>query len=57
MISNQPYDPMSLMRFQLSLLALGAELEVPAPIGAREASTVALFEAGQLKDRVEHPRR
>jgi hypothetical protein len=57
MISNQPYDPMSLMRFQLSLLALGAELEVPAPIGAREASTVALFEAGQLKDRVEHPPR
>jgi hypothetical protein len=57
MIPNQAYDPMSLMRFQLSLLALGAELELPAPIGTREASTMALFEAEQLKERIEHPRR
>jgi hypothetical protein len=56
MISNQPYDPMSLMRFQLSLLALGAELDVPSPIGTKEASTVALFEAGQLKERIEQHR-
>ncbi len=57
MIPNQAYDPMSLMRFQLSLLALGAELELPAPIGTREASTMALFEAEQLKERIEHRRR
>ena len=57
MIANQPYDPMSLMRFQLSLLSLGAELDLPAPIGAKEVSTIALFEAEQLKDRIEqrHP--
>lgn len=56
MISNQSYDPMSLMRFQLSLLALGAELDVPSPIGTKEATTVALFEAEQLKERLEHRR-
>ena len=53
MLSNQPYDPMSLMRFQLSLLALAVELDVPAPIGTKEASTVALFEAERLKERIE----
>ncbi len=56
MNANQPYDPMSLMRFQLSLLSLGAELDLPAPIGAKEVSTVALFEAEQLKNRIEHRR-
>jgi hypothetical protein len=56
MIANQPYDPMSLIRFQLSLLSLGAELDVPAPIGAKEVSKVALFEAEQLKERIELPR-
>jgi hypothetical protein len=53
MLANQPYDPMSIMRFSLSLLSLGAELDVPAPIGAKEASTGALFEAEQLKDQME----
>jgi hypothetical protein len=53
MTTNQPYDPMSHLRFNLSLLSLGAELDVPAPIGAKEVATVALFEAEQLKDRME----
>ena len=39
MIANQPYDPISLLRFNLSLLSLGAELDVPAPIGAKEVTT------------------
>ena len=52
MISNPPYDPMSLLRFNLSLLSLGAELDVPAPIGAKEVTTGALFEAEQLQDRM-----
>jgi hypothetical protein len=53
MIANQPYDPMSLMRFQLSLLSLGAELDQSAPIAAKEVSTGALFEAEQLKNRID----
>ena len=53
MISNPPYDPMSLLRFNLSLLSLGAELDVPAPIGAKEVSTGALFEAEQLIEQME----
>ena len=57
MIANQPYDPMSLMRFSLSLLSLGAELDVPAPIGAKEVSTGALFEAEQLRDQLERSTR
>jgi hypothetical protein len=57
MIANQPYDPMSLMRFSLSLLSLGAELDLPAPIGAKEAATGALFEAEQLRDQLERSAR
>ena len=53
MTANQPYDPMSIMRFQLSLLSLGAELDQSAPIGAKEVSTGALFEAEQLKNRID----
>jgi hypothetical protein len=49
MIANQPYDPMSLLRFNLSLLSLGAELDLPAPIGSKEISTDALFEAEKLQ--------
>jgi hypothetical protein len=52
MIANQPYDPISLLRFNLSLLSLGAELDVPAPIGAKEVSTGALFEAEQLQEQM-----
>ena len=52
MIANQPYDPISLLRFNLSLLSLGVELDVPAPIGAREVTTGALFEAEQLQDQM-----
>jgi hypothetical protein len=53
MIANQPYDPMSLMRFQLSLLSLGAELDQAAPIHTTEISTGALFEAEQLKNQID----
>jgi hypothetical protein len=49
MMANQPHDPMSHLRFSLSLLSLGAALEAPAPIGEREASTGALYEAEQLQ--------
>jgi hypothetical protein len=52
MIANQLYDPVSLLRFNLSLLSLGAELDLPAPVGAKEVSTGALFEAEQLKDQM-----
>jgi hypothetical protein len=52
MIANPLYDPISLLRFNLSLLSLVAELDLPAPIGAKEASTGALFEAEQLKDQI-----
>ena len=52
MIANQPYDPISLLRFNLSLLSLGAALDVPAPLGAKEVSMGALFEAEQLQDRM-----
>lgn len=44
---------MSLLRFNLSLLNLGAELDLPAPIGAKEASTGAVLEAEQLIEQME----
>ena len=53
MIANQPYDPMAHMRFSLSLLSLGVALDVPAPIGAKETSTGALFEVEQLNDQLD----
>jgi hypothetical protein len=53
MTANQPYDPMSQLRFSLSLLSLGAELDLHAPIGAKEISTGALFEVEQLNDQLE----
>ena len=52
MIANQPYDPISLLRFNLSLLSLGVELDLPAPIGTKEVSTGALIEAEQLQDQM-----
>ena len=53
MMTHHPYDPITLLRFNLSLLSLGAELDLPAPIGAKEIATGALFEAEQLKDQME----
>jgi hypothetical protein len=53
MTTHHPYDPMSLLRFNLSLLSLGAELDLPAPIGAKEVATGALYEAEQLKEQME----
>jgi hypothetical protein len=53
MTTNQPYDPMSHLRFNLSLLSLGAELDLPAPTGLKEVAAGALVEAEQLKDQME----
>jgi len=55
MLVNQPYDPMSLMRFQVSILSLGAALEQSAPIGSHEISSDALAEAERLKNLIESP--
>ena len=52
MLANQPYDPMSLLRFNLSLLSLGTALDLPAPLGAKEVSMGALFEAEQLQEQM-----
>lgn len=51
MTANPPYDPLSLMRFQLSVLSLEAALDRSAP--AKQAATGALVEAEKLKDLVE----
>lgn len=53
MTPTQPYDSMSLMRFQMSLLSLGAALDRQSPAGPSEAPSGALSEAEQLKDMVE----
>jgi hypothetical protein len=53
MTTNQPYDSMSLMRYQMSVLSLAAALDQQAPIGPKEESQSALFEAEQLKDLVD----
>jgi hypothetical protein len=56
MTANQPYDSMSLIRYQMSVLSLGAALDQQASIGKSEESEEslsALFEAEQLKDLVD----
>ena len=53
MTGNQPYDPMTLMRFHLSMLSLAANLEVAAPIGPNEIATEALEEAVRLKTQID----
>ena len=50
MTANRPYDPMSLISFQVSMLSLAANLDLPAPIGSKESSEVALVEAERLKE-------
>ena len=49
MPANQSYDQISLMQFQVSMLSLAAALDLPAPIGMKEVSKVALVEAERLK--------
>ena len=49
MRADLPYDALSLMQFQVSLLSLAAALDLPAPIGTKEVSKVALVEAERLK--------
>jgi hypothetical protein len=53
MTGNQPYDQMTLMRFQLSMLSLAATLDIAAPVGSNEESTEALVEAVRLRARVD----
>ena len=53
MPANPLYDMTSLIRFQMSLLSLGAAVDQPSPFGVKEASTDALAAAGQLKDLAE----
>jgi hypothetical protein len=50
MVPDQSPDPISLMQFQVSLLSLAAALDLPAPIGTKEESKVALVEAERLKE-------
>jgi len=49
MHANLPYDPVSLMQFQVSMLSLAAALELPAPIGTKDLSNIALAEAERLR--------
>ena len=53
MLANELYHPLSLMRFELSLLSLGAALDQSAPIGCGEMSAGALVEAERLKSLIE----
>jgi hypothetical protein len=56
MTATPPYDPMSLMCYQTSILSLGAALDAQSPLGSKEISQGALFEAEQLKDLVDRRR-
>ena len=53
MLANQPYDPASLMRFQASLLSLGAALAHSAKGGSHEVSTEALVEVERMTKVIE----
>jgi len=53
MLANQPYYPISIMRFELSLLSLGAALDQSGPQGDAEISARALIEAEQLTNLIE----
>ena len=53
MHSNQPYNAVSLMDFQMSVLRLGAALEQATPVGSQEVAIGALVEAERLKDLIE----
>jgi hypothetical protein len=53
MTATHPYDSMSLMGYQMSILSLAAALDQEAQQGPKEESLDALFEAGQLKDLVD----
>jgi len=53
MLANQPYHPSAIMRFELSLLRLGAALEPSAPHGCGETPASAMDEAEQLESLIE----
>jgi hypothetical protein len=53
MLANQPYHPITIMRFELSLLSLGAALERSASKGCGETSAGALVEAERIKSLIE----
>jgi len=57
MISHHhPYDPMSIVQFQTSVLSLAAALDRDAPVGSEQVSGEALVEAQQLRDFLERSR-
>jgi hypothetical protein len=50
MTPNRPYDEMSILGFQVSMLSLAAALDAPTTlVGEQEMSAVALAEAERLK--------
>ena len=53
MLANQPYHPSAIMRFELSLLRLGAALEPSSANGCGKTSVGALDEAEQLESLIE----
>ena len=52
MTPNHPYDSMSLLSFQVSMLSLATALDDLGAEASKELATVALGEAEQLKDRM-----
>ena len=53
MFPNPLYTSTSLMRFQMSILCLGAALEKAAPVGSKEIAVDALTEAERLRALIE----
>jgi hypothetical protein len=53
MLANQPYQPSAIMRFELSLLRLGAALEPSSANGCGETSVGSLDQAEQLESLIE----
>ena len=53
MFPSQQYNSTSLMRFQMSILCLGAALDQAAPVGSKEIAVGALVEAERLRSLIE----
>lgn len=53
MLANQPYQPISIIRFEQSLLNLGAALDQAAQKSSLETSKVAVLEVQRLTNRLE----
>ena len=53
MFSTTPYNPTSLMRFQVSMLNLCVALERSVPIGSKDVAAGTSVEAAQLENLIE----